>query len=79
MTLRSLFDLANIVTRDKIKDIKIDFWLDDSRTDVVCSCSFKGWISRFHINSSGDANHTLSLSLEPALNKDHFHKFDMGN
>lgn len=78
-TLRSLFDLANTVTKDKIKDIKIEFWTDDSRTDVVCSYSFQGWISRYHINSSGEANHTLSLSLEPALMKDQHHKIDMSN
>ncbi len=78
-TLRSLFDLANIVTRDKVKDMKIDFWTDDSRSDVVCSYSFQGWISRFHINSSGDANHTLSLSLVPSLTREQYHKIDMSN
>ena len=78
-TLRKLFEMANIVTRDKIRDIRIEFWLDENRTDVVCAYSFQGWISRFHINSSGEANHTLSLSLEPALMKDQYHKFDMTN
>ncbi len=54
-TRRSLVELANIVTRDKVKDITIEFWTDDSRTDVVCSYSFQGWISRFHISNSGAA------------------------
>jgi hypothetical protein len=78
-TLRSLFDLANVVTRDKLKNIKIEFWIDDSRTDVVCSYSFQGWISRFNISNSGEANHVLSLSLEPALMKDQKHKIEMSN
>ena len=78
-TLQSLFNLANIGTRDKIKDMKIDFWTDDSRSDVVCSYAFQGWISRYHINSSGEANHTLSLSLLPSLTPQQYHKIEMSN
>jgi len=78
-TLRSLFDLANIPTRDKIKDIKIEFWVDDSRTDVICSCAFRGWISHFNIGSSSGSNHLLTMSLQPALTSDHFHKIEMSN
>ena len=78
-TLRSLFDLSNLVTRDKIKSMKIEFWVDDSQTDVICSYSFEGWISRFHISSNGESNHTLHLSLEPALQKDQKHKIEMSN
>ena len=39
--VQKFFDLANIVTRDKIKGIKIEFWTDDSRTDALCTISFK--------------------------------------
>ena len=78
-TLRSLYDLANIATKDKIKDIKIEFWTDDTKSDVICTYVFQGWISRFHMSSSGEANHTLSLSLEPALQKDQYHKIDISN
>jgi hypothetical protein len=42
-----MFDLANVVTKDKIKPIKIEFWKDDSRQDALCSYSFNGWIRRF--------------------------------
>lgn len=45
--LKKFFDMANVVTRDKIKDIKIEFWKDDSHQDALCSYKFKGWISRF--------------------------------
>ena len=29
-SLKKLFELANVVTRDKVKDIKIEFWKDDA-------------------------------------------------
>src|SRR5438105_2133823 len=82
-TLKSLFDLANVVTRDKIKDMKIEFWKDDAKQDALCSYSFKGWISRFETSnpmadsspqSTGSStlpvstiNHLLVMDLEPAL------------
>ena len=78
-TLKALFELANIATSDKIKDIKIEFWRDDSKTDVVCSYSFRGWINHFNITSSEDSNHVLSLSVQPAMSKQNFHEFNMGN
>ena len=46
-TMKKLFDLANVVTRDKIKDMKIEFWKDDSHEDALGCYQFKGWISRF--------------------------------
>ena len=50
-TLKKLFDLSNVVTRDKIKDMKIEFWKDDSKQDALCSYSFKGWLSRFETSN----------------------------
>ena len=78
-TLKKFFDLANVVTRDKIKDIKIEFWKDDSHQDALCSYSFKGWISRFETINPSDSTRTLNLSdgngtekqfqgIAPALN-----------
>jgi hypothetical protein len=93
-TLRSLFDLANVVTRDKIKDMKIEFWKDDSKQDALCSYSFKGWISRFETtNLTPDAapqsagstlpqatvNHLLVMDLEPAMNQQNFKEISMSN
>lgn len=54
--LKKFFDLANVVTRDKIKDMKIEFWKDDAHQDALCSYSFKGWISRFETSNP----HTLA-------------------
>ena len=50
-TVKKFFDLANIATRDKIKDIKIEFWTDDSRMDALCTLAFKGWISSWNVTS----------------------------
>ena len=77
--LRKLFDLAKIVTRDKIKGIKIEFWKDEHRQDVVCSYSFQGWISHFQTHSSGDGNHTLIMSLQPTLDPQSYPVIDMSN
>jgi hypothetical protein len=93
-TLKSLFDLSNVVTREKIKDIKIEFWKDDSKQDALCSYRFKGWISRFETtNLTPDAapqsagstlpqstiNHLLVMDLEPALNQQNFKEIAMSN
>lgn len=46
-TIQKLFDLANVVTRDKIRPMKIEYWSDDSKQDALVSYRFNGWISRF--------------------------------
>jgi len=90
-TLSKLFDLAKVVTRDKVKDMKIEFWKDESHQDALCSYNFKGWISNFHTlnppqslngngNRNGDAlNHLLVLTLEPSLNQQNFADIRMSN
>jgi len=93
--LKKFFELANVVTRDKIKDMKIEFWKDDSHQDALCTYSFKGWISRFEtsnphsVSSVGtdddhpappdNLNHMLVLDLEPALNQANFKEITMSN
>jgi hypothetical protein len=83
-TLKKLFDLANVVTRDKIKDMKIEYWKDDSKQDALCSYSFKGWISKFSTSNpintgDGGLNHMLVLDLEPALNQQNFKELKLSN
>lgn len=94
-TLTKLFGLANVVSRDKIKDMKIEFWQDDSKQNALCSYKFKGWISRFETANpmpttspqSGGSdtspystiNHLLVLDLQPALNQQNFSDLSMGN
>jgi hypothetical protein len=53
-TVQKFFNLANVVTRDKIKSIKIEYWKDDSKQDALVSYSFNGWISRFETSNPLD-------------------------
>ncbi len=78
-TLQKLFALASNVTRDAIKDIKISFWTDESQQDAICTYTFRGWISNFTNTSGGGSNHTLHLSLQPALDPKQFVNISMGN
>jgi hypothetical protein len=77
--LNKLFGLANIVTTDKIKDIKIEYWKDESQQDALCTYSFKGWLSHFSTNSGEGANHLLSMTVQPALDTKNFIDLKMGN
>jgi len=52
--MKKMFDLANVVTENKIKPIKIEFLKDDSRQDALCSYSFNGWIKRFETTNPID-------------------------
>jgi hypothetical protein len=80
-TLKKLFELANVVTRDKIKDVKIQFWQDEHQKDVICEYQFKGWISHWHTSSGGNgsANHLLSISIQPAMNQQNFSELRISN
>jgi hypothetical protein len=78
-TLQTLFDLANIVTKDKIKDIKVEFWQDENQQDAICTYSFSGWISGFHTDGGGGVNHVLHIKLQPALDSKQFIDLKMGN
>jgi len=78
-TLSQLFDFANQVTRDKIKDIKIEYWKDDAKQDALCSFSFRGWISQYSISSGAGGNHTLRLQLQPEITTQQFVQIRMGN
>jgi hypothetical protein len=77
--LFKLFGLAKIVTSEKIKDIKIEFWKDESRQDVICSYVLQGWISHFETHSRGDGNHTLVMSIQPTLDPQNLFVIDMSN
>ncbi len=78
-TLKSLWELANQVTREKIKDIKIEFWKDESQQDAICTYQFKGWISNFSMDGGGGGNHIVNLELQPALDPKQFIDITLGN
>lgn len=77
--LKTLFDLAKLVNKDKIKDIKIEFWEDDSGTDVICTYTLKGWISHWNTSSGNGGNHTLLMSIQPALDQNNFSDLAISN
>jgi hypothetical protein len=90
-TISGLFDLANIVTKEKIVDMKIEFWRDDDQLDAICTFSFKGWISTLLVCNPmhgmsevengvpSDLNHLLYLELEPQLNAAHYKEVTISN
>jgi hypothetical protein len=78
-TVQKYFDLANIPTKDKIKDIKIEFWTDENRADALCTLAFKGWISSWNVSSGGGSNHILSISIQPALDQKNYYDLQLGN
>ena len=93
-TLQRLFDLSNVVTRDKIVDMKIEYWKDEAKKDALCSYKFKGWVSCFETGNplptsttngnvqnspQSTVNHLLTLELEPAMNQQNFKQITMGN
>jgi hypothetical protein len=89
-TMNALFSLANVVTTDKVKDIKLEFWKDETKQNALCSYNFKGWISGHHTmnpyqsaeaSQSGNTgvNHVLVLDLEPSLNQQNFASISLSN
>lgn len=78
-TLKKFFELSKVVTSDKIKDVTINFWKDETHQDVVCSYSLQGWISHFQTHSGGGANHTLVMTIQPTLDQQNVFVIDMNN
>jgi hypothetical protein len=78
-SVKKFFDLANMPTQAKIKDIKIEFWKDESHADALCTLSFKGWISSWTVASGGGGNHVLNISIHPALDAKNYHELQLGN
>ena len=90
-TMNSLFNLSNVVTRDKVKPIKLEFWKDDSHQDALVSYSFNGWISGFHTlnpyqseeqlegEDHAGVNHILVLDLEAQMNQQNFQDITLSN
>jgi hypothetical protein len=77
--LTQLFELANAVTRDKIVDMKVEFWTDENQTDAICTYSFRGWIRAFHNTGGVGGNHMLNLTFTPELDTQQYMKIEMGN
>jgi len=67
-SVKQFFNLANVVTRDKIKPIKIEFWKDETQQDALCTYSFNGWVRRFETSNPLDfLPNSQSTSVEDIL------------
>jgi hypothetical protein len=88
--LQTLFNMSNVVTKDKVKAIKLEFWQDDAHTDAISSFSFNGWISGYQTlnpsqseaaTKSGETgvNHVLVLDLQPQLDTQNYPQISMSN
>lgn len=80
-TIKKLFDLGNVPDRSKLKEIKVEFWKDDTMKDVICTYKFKGWISMFRTSNqnNGSYNHLLDMELTPIVNKENYQEVTIGN
>jgi hypothetical protein len=84
-TIKKFFDLSNVATREKIKDLKLEFWKDDSKKDVICSFKCKAWISSFRVsNTGGDVggstyNNVLDIEFTPVHNQANYQEITLGN
>ena len=90
-TMNSLFNMSNVVTKDKVKPIKLEFWKDDSHEDALAAYNFNGWISGFHTlnpyqsdeqlaaEDHSGVNHVLVLDLEASMNQQNFQDISLTN
>jgi hypothetical protein len=67
------------LTRDKVKEIKIEFWADEKQAAAICTYVFQGWIASFSIDGGEMGNHILSLALQPALDPKQYVNITLGN
>lgn len=82
-TIEKMFKLGNVPDRDKVKDMKVEFWKDDRMQDVICSYKFKGWISMFRTSNQANGatgyNHLLDMELTPIVNTQNHQEVTIGN
>lgn len=86
-TFMQLFTLANRPTHEKIVEMELRFWDDESHENVVCILRFEGWISLFLVESppfgggstAGADNHRLFLQLEPKLDEQMHKRIEVSN
>ena len=89
-TISALFTDANLVTNDKVKQVKLEFWQDSSKQNALCSYSFPGWISGFQtVNPAGSMsdvtsqgqvlNNMLVIDIQPQLNTANQPNFTFSN
>lgn len=83
--IQKIFNLGNVPSLSKIKDIKLEFWEDDEMKNVICSYQFKGWVRSFRTSNTGSDtggtayNHVLDLVFSPVVNQSDYKEIKIGN
>ena len=77
--VRDLFALTLLPKKTDIRDIQIAFWSDETQQDALAVYKFRGWLSRYFVMAEAGTNHTLHLSIQPALDQQQFMKVDVSN
>lgn len=64
--LRKLFDLADYLNNDKVRDFTLELWKDEKKQEPVCTFTFKSRITLFEITSC-DGSHRLKVGIDPII------------
>ncbi len=78
-TIKQLFHLCWLPTKDDIKEMRIVFHRDENDDDAILSLSFHGWVSSWTVSSGTGSNTVLAITLQPALNAQHYMDIQIGN
>src|SRR5579884_331813 len=78
-TIKRLFHLCWLPTREDTKEIRIVFHRDENDDDAILTLSFNGWVSSWTVSSGTGSNTVLAITLQPALNKQHYMDMQIGN
>jgi hypothetical protein len=83
--IQKIFNLGNVPTREKIKDLKLEFWEDDDMKNVICSYQCKAWVKSFRTsNTESDTggvafNNILDVVFMPVVNQSDYKEIKIGN
>jgi hypothetical protein len=88
--IQGLFDLANIVTSDKIQAVSIDFLRDENPDNVIVNFNLDGWIKLIQFSNhsptgvgsgevEGAINDRLYIEIEPRVNEMNYKEIKIGN
>jgi hypothetical protein len=83
--IQKLFNLGNVPTREKIKELKIEFWQDDAMKDPICTYQCKAWVKSFRTsNTDSDTggvafNNLLDVVFSPVVNQADYSAIKIGN
>lgn len=93
-TIQKLFELGNVPDRSKIKDVKVEYWKDDTMQDVISAYKCKAWLGKFeHYNpvlslpshplmqdaAGRSYNQIIHIQFVPVINKENHQEVTISN